>query len=59
MLRPKSCPKCKGDVLLDRDQYGWFEQCMQCGFMTDLKIVTPAPDPALLKIRKKRHHHAT
>lgn len=56
MLRMKSCPKCKGDVVVDRDQYGWYEQCIQCGFMADLKMVAPAPDPALLKIRKKRNH---
>ncbi|MFC1910973.1 hypothetical protein ACFLXC_06875 [Chloroflexota bacterium] len=54
MIRTKSCPKCKGVVLIDRDQYGWFEQCIQCGLMKDLKLVAPAPDPATLRIRKKR-----
>jgi len=54
MIRMKSCPKCNGDVLIDRDQYGWYEQCIQCGLMRDLKPVTPLPDQALLKIRKKR-----
>ncbi len=42
--------------MIDRDQYGWYEQCLQCGLMTDLKVVTPPPDPVLLKIRRKRHH---
>ena len=55
MISTKNCPRCKGDVMVDRDQYGWYEQCLQCGFMTDLKMVIPAPDQALLKIRKKRH----
>jgi len=37
MLRLKSCPKCKnGDVTLDRDYYGWYEYCLQCGYMRDL-----------------------
>ena len=36
MLKLKGCPKCKGDVHLDRDQYGWYEQCFQCGCMRDL-----------------------
>ena len=38
MLRLKSCPKCKsGDVTLDRDYYGWYEYCIQCGYMHDLR----------------------
>lgn len=40
MLRLKSCPKCKGDVRIDRDQYGWYEQCLQCGHVQDLEPFT-------------------
>jgi len=37
MLRLKSCPKCKtGDIGVDRDQHGWYEYCIQCGYMRDL-----------------------
>jgi Zn ribbon nucleic-acid-binding protein len=37
MLKLKSCPRCKkGDIALDRDQYGWYEYCIQCGYMDDL-----------------------
>jgi len=36
MLKLKSCPRCKGDVLLDRDQYGWYHYCLQCGYVCDL-----------------------
>jgi hypothetical protein len=37
MLRPKSCPKCKtGDIGVDKDQYGWYEYCIQCGYIRDL-----------------------
>ena len=37
VLRLKSCPKCKnGDVMLDRDYYGWYEYCIQCGYVRDL-----------------------
>lgn len=31
MLKVKSCPRCKGDVVRSRDQYGWVEECIQCG----------------------------
>ena|GEM_PF-5130578 len=37
MLRLKSCPKCKtGAVGVDRDHYGWYEYCVQCGYIRDL-----------------------
>ena len=38
MLRLSNCPKCKrGDLVLDRDHYGWYEYCIQCGYVRDLK----------------------
>ena len=39
MLRLKSCPRCNGDLSLDWDQYGWYEQCLQCGYIHDLVSV--------------------
>lgn len=37
MLRQKSCPRCKtGNIGVDRDQYGWYEYCIQCGYVRDL-----------------------
>lgn len=38
MLRLKNCPRCKGDILIDRDYFGWYEQCIQCGYRRDLDI---------------------
>jgi ssDNA-binding Zn-finger/Zn-ribbon topoisomerase 1 len=38
MLRLKSCPRCKGDILMDRDHFGWYEQCIQCGYQEDLEV---------------------
>ena len=33
----KACPRCeRGDIHRDRDQYGEFWQCVQCGWMRDL-----------------------
>ena len=37
MLRLKSCPKCKGDLVLDKDHCSWNEQCLQCGYLRDLE----------------------
>ena len=36
MLYFKACPRCKGDMRRDRDVYGEFMQCLQCGNMVDV-----------------------
>ena len=37
VLKNHSCPRCKqGDVAMDRDYYGWYEYCVQCGYTRDL-----------------------
>ncbi len=36
-LRLKACPRCKGDVVFERDNWGWYEQCIQCGYLHDLQ----------------------
>jgi hypothetical protein len=37
MLSWQSCPKCKGKIYVDRDLYGWFVECLMCGFSHDLE----------------------
>ncbi len=33
----KACPKCRiGDLLLEQDVYGWYVQCIQCGYTKDV-----------------------
>jgi DNA-directed RNA polymerase subunit M/transcription elongation factor TFIIS len=35
-----SCPRCQGDMVLDnKDEYGWYEQCLQCGYLRDLEVI--------------------
>ena len=36
MMLLKSCPKCLGALVLDRDMYGRYFMCLQCGFMRDV-----------------------
>jgi len=36
-LRLKACPRCKGDVVFERDNWGWYAQCIQCGYLRDLQ----------------------
>jgi len=33
------CPKCGGNLYLDRDYNGWYEQCLQCAYLKDLATV--------------------
>jgi len=33
----KACPKCQGDMYVDRDRYGAFVECLQCGLLKDVK----------------------
>lgn len=42
----KSCSRCRGDRVLDRDYYGWYLTCLQCGNVT-------YPEVANAKNRKK------
>ena len=44
MLYTKACPRCSGDVKLDRDNFGVYAKCLQCGFNRD--FVTRRDIPA-------------
>lgn len=53
MIWLKSCPRCEmGDVIVDRDIYGWNVLCLQCGYMKDLK--TPSEAEIILDNRFRR-----
>ena len=36
MIKLKACPKCHGDLYLEKDQYGRFLSCLQCGYLMEL-----------------------
>lgn len=33
----KQCPRCSGDLISERDAFGSFITCMQCGLSKDIK----------------------
>jgi DNA-directed RNA polymerase subunit RPC12/RpoP len=37
--RLKACARCSGDLFIDRDMDGWFEQCLQCSYRRELKDI--------------------
>jgi reverse gyrase len=45
-----ACPRCGGDLFLDKDIDGWCESCLQCGHYREQKQLVP--------IVKERHQRA-
>lgn len=37
--RLKACPRCQGDVYIDKDADGWFEQCLQCSCRREFREI--------------------
>jgi len=33
----RACSRCGGDMYIDRDMDGWFEQCLQCSYRHELR----------------------
>ena len=45
-VKKAKCPKCNGKIYLDSDYYGWFEQCIQCGYTRNMeKVVQGKVEP--------------
>ena len=38
MFHLKSCPKCRGDLFFEKDFYGSYFKCLQCGLMMDVNM---------------------
>lgn len=53
MWKIKSCPRCGGDVFMDRELDGWYEVCLQCSHRNELRNITEAEKP-LPTTRRKR-----
>ena len=42
--RLKKCPRCRGDTFIEKDDHGWYEECLQCGYHGELKEVESKPE---------------
>ena len=38
MVRLKSCPRCRGDLVIQREHNIQSAYCLQCGYQNDLQI---------------------
>jgi hypothetical protein len=45
----RGCPKCKGSLIVDKDEDGWFELCINCAYRNDLKVYVESGKKAVLK----------
>ena len=41
----KSCPRCGGDMFVERDLDFWYEQCLQCSYRVELKNLDRIKEP--------------
>jgi hypothetical protein len=39
------CPKCGGRVFINTDSYGWYAQCIICGYLKNLEAGYKNIDP--------------
>ena len=44
----RKCPRCGGNLYLDSDRFGWYEECLQCGLISDLREIARAPQKTRL-----------
>ena len=59
MLLFKACSRCHGDMQINRDFYGDYKECLQCGMMVDIErdgglIATVTESRASESTRDKR-----
>jgi len=47
VFREEQCPRCRGQVRLDQDQWGYYWACVRCGqyYEVNQAEVQPAPPP--------------
>jgi ssDNA-binding Zn-finger/Zn-ribbon topoisomerase 1 len=46
------CPKCGGNLYMDKDYHGWYEQCLQCAYMRNLKVIYEDKKPVRVLTEK-------
>ena len=45
--KSKACPRCGGDMFVDRDLDSWYEQCLQCSYRMELKPLGAVKEPGM------------
>ena len=53
MVQFKGCPRCQGDMHTNRDIYGEYRECLQCGHMVNLVKTGRAREITVPRTKKK------
>jgi hypothetical protein len=43
-IKGKRCHRCGGNIYLDSDRFGWYEQCLQCSYTCYMDTIIEARD---------------
>lgn len=49
----KSCPRCNGDLFVQREAEGWFECCLLCGYERDVSDLVTVNTVGQIKINEQ------
>jgi transcription initiation factor TFIIIB Brf1 subunit/transcription initiation factor TFIIB len=52
MLLRKSCPRCRGDLVMESDFYGQYVSCIQCGSILGERQAQPVAPQRLPRLPK-------
>ena len=55
MWKIKNCPRCGGDMYTDIELDGWYEHCLQCGYVHDTPR-RPKPTRTVALIKEGRNY---
>ena len=48
----KSCPRCNGDLFIQREIDGWYEECLSCGYQRDVSNLVTVDTIGRVKINQ-------
>jgi hypothetical protein len=48
----KSCPRCKGDIFIQRETDGWWGECLVCGYRRDVSPLVTINTVGQIKINE-------
>ena len=49
----KSCPRCSGDLFIQRETDGWYEECLLCGYQRDVSNLVTVGTGGQVKIKSQ------
>jgi DNA-directed RNA polymerase subunit M/transcription elongation factor TFIIS len=47
----KSCPRCNGDLFIQRETDGWYEECLLCGYQRDVSDLVSVTNRGQVKVK--------